>query len=95
MTATPDDLMARLRAEADGCYAWSNAPGDQYAEHTHSYEKVLYCVEGSITFLLRDREIRLGPGDRMVLPPGTPHGAVVGPEGCTCMEGRGGKMAAR
>jgi quercetin dioxygenase-like cupin family protein len=87
--------MALLRAEADGCYAWTNGPGDRYAEHAHPYEKVLYCVEGSITFNLRDRDIRLGPGDRMVLPPGTSHGAVVGPQGCTCIEGRGGKMAPR
>jgi quercetin dioxygenase-like cupin family protein len=88
-------LMARLRSEADGCYAWSNAPGDTYAEHTHSYEKVLYCVSGSITFALRDGEIRMAAGDRMVLSPGTAHGAIVGPNGCTCIEGRGRKMAPR
>ena len=90
-----DDLGARLRAEADGCYGWSNGPGDVYAEHVHGYDKVLYCVSGSITFMLRDREIRLGPGDRMDLPAGTPHGAVVGPDGCACIEGRGRNMAAR
>ena len=95
MSAPADDLMARLRAEAEGCHAWSNGPGDRYAEHTHSYEKVLYCVEGSITFMLAGRELRLEPGDRMVLPAGTVHGAVVGPNGCSCIEGRGGKMAAR
>jgi len=95
VSAPRDDLMAQLRAEADGCYAWSNGPGDRYAEHTHPYEKVLYCVEGSIAFTLRDRDIRLQPGDRMVLPAGTSHAAVVGPQGCTCIEGRGRKMAAR
>ena len=95
MSAPADDLMARLRAEAEGCHAWSNGPRDRYAEHTHSYEKVLYCVAGSITFTLGDRELRLEPGDRMVLPPGTVHGAVVGPNGCSCIEGRGRKMAAR
>jgi quercetin dioxygenase-like cupin family protein len=89
------DVMARLREEADGCYSWSNAPGDVYAEHSHSYEKVLYCVAGSITFTLRDRKLRLRTGDRMVLPPGTVHAAVVGPDGCTCIEGRGRNMAAR
>jgi len=81
--------MARLRREADGCHAWSNGPGDRYAEHTHAYEKVLYCVDGAITFTLRDGDVHLTAGDRMVLAPGTPHGAVVGPEGCTCIEGRG------
>jgi quercetin dioxygenase-like cupin family protein len=89
------DLMSRLRKEADACYSWSNGPGDVYGEHSHSYEKVLYCVAGSITFTLRDRPIDLGPGERLVLAPGTPHGAVVGPAGCTCIEGRGRNMAAR
>jgi hypothetical protein len=89
------ELMARLAHEADGCHAWSNGPGDVYAEHSHSYEKILYCVSGSITFRLRDRELRLGPGDRMVLPPGSVHGAVVGVAGCTCVEGRGRSMASR
>jgi hypothetical protein len=28
------------------------------------------------------------PGDRLVLPPQTRHSAVVGPEGCTCVEGK-------
>ena len=95
MDPSAADLMARLRTEADGCYAWSNSPGDVYVEHEHPYEKVLYCVAGSITFTLRDREVRLAAGDRMVLPPGTPHGAVVGPDGCSCIEGRGRKMAPR
>lgn len=90
-----EDLMARLRREADGCYSWSNGPGDTYTDHSHSYQKILYCVAGSITFTLADREIRLGPGDRMVLPPGTQHGAVVGPNGCLCIEGRGRSMASR
>ena len=82
--------MARLRAEAGGCYSWSNGPGDRYAPHSHSYEKVLYCVDGSITFLLEaeGRQLDLKAGDRMVLPSGTVHSAVVGPAGCTCIEGR-------
>ena len=50
--ATSEDLMTRLRTEASGCYSWSNGPGDRYAPHSHGYEKVLYCVDGSITFVL-------------------------------------------
>ena len=86
---TFDELMATLRAEASGCYSWSNGPGDRYAAHTHNYEKVLYCVDGSITFNLEDegRELDLKPGDRMVLPRATVHSAVVGSGGCTCIEG--------
>jgi quercetin dioxygenase-like cupin family protein len=88
--ATPDELMARLQGEASDCYSWSNGPGDRYAPHSHGYEKVLYCVDGSITFVLdgEGRRIELKPGDRMVLPAGTVHSAEVGPEGCSCIEGR-------
>ncbi len=82
--------MEKLRGEASGCYSWSNGPGDRYAPHSHTYEKVLYCVDGSIDFVLETegRRLSLGAGDRMVLAPGTVHSAVVGPEGCTCIEGR-------
>lgn len=67
--------------------SWSNGPGDRYAEHTHSYHKVLYCVRGSITFDVSGDKLSMKPGDRLELPPGTPHAAVVGPEGVTCYEG--------
>jgi quercetin dioxygenase-like cupin family protein len=85
-----DSLMQKLQSEAGGCYSWSNGPHDRYAPHSHSYEKVLYCVDGSITFVLEDehRKLELGAGDRMVLPAGTVHSAVVGASGCTCIEGR-------
>jgi quercetin dioxygenase-like cupin family protein len=85
-----EPLMRRLEAEATDCHGWANGPGDRYQAHVHPYEKVLYCVEGGITFRLEDeaREIALGPGDRMLLAAGTRHSAVVGPDGCACIEGR-------
>ena len=85
-----DDLMATLRREAGSCYAWSNGPRETYAAHSHPYEKVLYCVEGSIAFVLEreGKRVDLSSGDRMVLPPDTVHSAVVGPMGCTCIEGK-------
>jgi quercetin dioxygenase-like cupin family protein len=84
-----DELMTRLRSEATGCYSWSNGPHDRYSPHSHTYEKVLYCVDGSITFVLENegRRLELKSGDRMVLPAGTVHSAVVGASGCTCIEG--------
>jgi len=82
--------MTKLRGEASGCYSWSNGPGDRYSPHSHTYEKVLYCVDGSISFVLEleGRRLDLQAGDRMVLPAGTVHSAVVGPAGCTCIEGK-------
>lgn len=83
-------LTDQLEREATGCYSWSNGPGDRYGAHSHDYEKVLYCVEGSITFRLEaeGRDLELHAGDRMVLAPGTAHSAIVGPGGCVCIEGR-------
>lgn len=82
------ELRERMLAEGLTPQSWSNGPGDEYAVHSHSYTKVLYCVRGSICFTLPDEQedVDLGPGDRMMLPAGTRHGAVVGPAGVTCIE---------
>ncbi len=85
---TDDALRALFISEGLAPAWWSNGPGDCYAEHSHAYHKVLYCAHGSIRFLLVTGEtIELGTGDRLDLPPGTVHSAVVGPEGVTCVEG--------
>ena len=87
--ALKDELVAKLEQEAPGGYSWSNAPGDRYAAHSHAYEKVVFCVEGSITFYLGAgaTAVELAAGDRLVLPAATVHAAVVGPNGCVCIEG--------
>lgn len=78
-----------LRASGVEPSAWSNGPGATYAAHEHGYAKLLICAEGSITFLVgRDAvPVELRAGDGFVLPAGTRHGALVGPHGCTCLEG--------
>jgi len=80
---------ARLRALGVEPYAWSNGPGDRYAPHEHAFTKLLVCAEGSITFLVGEAEtpVELRAGDGVELPPLTRHAAVVGPRGCTCVEG--------
>jgi quercetin dioxygenase-like cupin family protein len=77
-----------LDAEGLRAYAWSNGPGDIYGAHTHPYNKVIYVVHGSITFGLpaENRQVRLQAGDRLDLPAGAVHNAVVGPQGVTCLE---------
>lgn len=67
-------------------HTWSNEPGYVYGEHEHDYHKVLFCIEGSITFHTTNGDIELGPGDRLDLPPRTQHSATVGGSGVTCME---------
>lgn len=65
---------------------WGNVAGDTYGRHSHPYHKVLYCMEGSITFHTDDGDLELEPGDRLDLDPETPHAATVGPRGVTCVE---------
>lgn len=77
---------AAFRSEDLTPHTWSNGPGYFYPTHEHPYHKVLFCVEGSITFHTPEGDLSLGTGDRLDLPPGTNHSATVGPEGVTCME---------
>ena len=85
----------RLRMEADRCYQWSNGPGARYAVHSHPYRKILYVERGSITFTpTGGPPIKMKPGDRLDLPAGTPHGAVVGDDGVVCWEGQAKSAAA-
>ncbi len=81
-------LAARLEVEGLAPGAWSNAPGDTYAPHSHSYHKVIYVVEGSISFGLPEQgqQIELKTGDRLELGAGIVHDAVVGPRGVVCLE---------
>ena len=69
-------------------YLWSNGPGDVYGAHSHSYHKVIYVVRGSITFGLPDagEKLTLNHGDRLELPAGVRHSAVVGSRGVACLE---------
>jgi uncharacterized protein YjlB len=80
---------ARLRAIGVEPYAWSNGPGSRYAPHEHAFTKLLVCAEGSITFLVGEDgdPLELAAGEGLELPAGTRHAAVVGPDGCTCLEG--------
>jgi quercetin dioxygenase-like cupin family protein len=80
---------SKLKQEADHCYQWSNGPGASYAVHTHPYRKILYVERGSITFTPAGKApVELRPGDRLDLPAGTPHGALVGSDGVICWEGQ-------
>ena len=88
-----ESTLVKLCEEQDlRSYPWSNGPHDKYAAHTHSYDKVIYVVRGSITFGLPElgQRFELNAGDRLDLPAGTVHDAVVGSQGVTCLEAHKG-----
>lgn len=87
--APTQSALARLMAEAGlSPYSWSNGPFEAYAAHSHSYNKVIYVVQGSITFGLPElgKQLTLQAGDRLDLPAGTVHDARVGAQGVICLE---------
>ena len=81
-------LRHRLQAEGHAPSAWGNGPHDRYPAHEHGYDKVIVVAAGSIRFGLPSSGDGqdLATGDRLELPAGTVHDAVVGPDGVTCLE---------
>lgn len=88
--APPTEASLRQLLSEEGLYPyrWSNGPGDVYSAHTHTFHKVIYVVSGSITFGLPDEDdqVELVAGDRLELPAGVRHDALVGPQGVVCLE---------
>jgi quercetin dioxygenase-like cupin family protein len=88
-TLSTESTLTKLYAEQGlSPYPWSNAPHDTYSAHSHSYDKVIYVVRGSITFGLPElgQQLTLQAGDRLDLPANTVHNAVVGSQGVMCLE---------
>ena len=85
---TQSTLWRLMSYERLNPYSWSNGPFDTYSAHSHSYNKVIYVVQGSITFGLPElgQQLTLKAGDRLDLPAGTVHDAHVGAQGVVCLE---------
>jgi hypothetical protein len=86
--SVPMDLRERLRTEGLDPGAWGNGPGDRYGAHEHGYDKVIVVESGSIRFGLpvTGAALHLETGDRLELPAGTRHDALVGEAGVNCLE---------
>lgn len=84
----PGDINQRLLEQGLHPDGWGNGPGERYAAHQHAYDKVIAVERGSIRFGLPDSHdsIELDAGDRLDLPAGTIHDALIGPAGVACLE---------
>jgi quercetin dioxygenase-like cupin family protein len=85
---TQSSLWRLMTDEGLSPYTWSNGPHDSYSAHSHSYDKVIYVLQGSITFGLPElaQKLALKAGDRLDLPANIVHDAIVGPQGVVCLE---------
>lgn len=55
--------------------------GTSWEEHSHPQDQITQVLEGTIEFVVAGRPVRLGPGQMAALPGGTPHSAMVPPDG--------------
>ena len=81
-------ITRQMQKEGLRPYQWDNAPNYRYAVRSHGYNKVVYVVEGLLELTLPDanQRVRLRAGDRVEIPAGVRHGAIVGSAGVKCVE---------
>mgnify|MGYP000385515035 CR=1 FL=1 len=86
----PSQQTIAQRMEQEGLrpYRWTNDPNFRYAPRSHGYDKVLYCVQGSVEVILPDTDERvlLRPGDRLDVARGVRHAQIIGPNGAQCLK---------
>ena len=85
-----DEAALRQRLIEEGftrVFVHTDPPNKVYDEHTHTGDHVQVILEGSIDIITADGRNSYQPADRCDLAAGTPHAAVVGPDGCTYMIG--------
>ena len=82
------DVLQMIADKGFSGYRWLNHPGDVYEAHSHAFHKIIFVIQGSITFGLPQEEIQISlkAGDRLDLSRGTVHDAIVGAHGVVCLE---------
>ena len=80
--ASSEDPEASLRASGLRPYPWSAAAAARFGRHSHEATKHLFVLSGSIDF----DGLTLAAGEGIVIPAGTPHAAIVGDAGVSCIE---------
>jgi quercetin dioxygenase-like cupin family protein len=48
-------------------------PGTRFERHQHEGEQITSVVEGELMFEINGAVVRLGPGEVIAIPAGTPH----------------------
>ncbi len=77
-----------MQSEGLRPYLWTNTPNQRQAVRSHGYNKVLYVVDGQLEAIFPDsnQRVKMRSGDRLDVPKGVRHGAIVGSSGVKCLE---------
>lgn len=83
-----EQLIAQLQLENFPIiYEWTDEPGTLYDEHEHHGRVSFYVIRGSVTFH-GGIEKTVSSGERIDVPIGVKHTAIIGPEGCDYVVGQ-------
>ena len=74
-------LIKQLESEYPHVYEWQDPAGTEYPSHAHNGKVSLFVTDGSITFSIAGEQKEVKAGERLDIPPGVEHSAVVGPQG--------------
>lgn len=76
------DIIKAIKEEGFDPKLLADTPGFVYETHKHPESKLIVCLEGSMKVNVAGKMYDFGPGDKILIPGNTPHGAVVGDKGC-------------
>ena len=69
----PGGMHSKMFVKADG--ATISIQDGNVGKHMHpNTNEIQYILEGTGTIWLGDKEVKVGPGDLVIIPKGTPHG---------------------
>ena len=90
MAPNEDYLIDMLIVEGLAPRRLTLAPGEVTAAQAVPYDRILFVLNGSMTFGFQvdDEPTHLRAGDRLEIPAATLHNAVVGSDGVTFLEAR-------
>jgi uncharacterized protein YjlB len=88
-TLSESAIMRHMEREGLETHRWKSESGARFHAQACDFQKVILVMRGSITFRIPEtgEEVSLNPGDKLELPVGITHEAVVGPMGVVCLEG--------
>lgn len=85
---TTEQAKEQLRKEGFPIiYEWKDKPGTVYEKHHHKGRVSFYVIDGSVTFS-GGIEKTASKGEKVDVPTGVEHSAIVGENGCTYVVGQ-------
>lgn len=82
--SSEEELLARIESSRISTERWAATEYEVFVDKLILKDTTLWCVEGSMTFKVINREIVLQAGDRLDIPAHTSYQAIAGLSGAVC-----------